>query len=77
MDEPTTGLDVTVEAAVLDLVRELRRRHGTSVLFISHNLGTVVRSATGSASCTRASSSRRDRSGRCSRTRDTRTHAGC
>ena len=43
MDEPTTGLDVTVEAAVLDLVRELRRRHGTSVLFISHNLGTVVR----------------------------------
>ena len=43
MDEPTTGLDVTVEAAVLDLVRDLRRRHGTSVLFISHNLGTVVR----------------------------------
>ena len=43
MDEPTTGLDVTVEAAVLDLVAELRRRHRTSVLFISHNLGTVVR----------------------------------
>ena len=43
MDEPTTGLDVTVEAAVLDLVHELRQRHGTSVLFISHNLGTVVR----------------------------------
>jgi peptide/nickel transport system ATP-binding protein len=43
MDEPTTGLDATVEAAVLDLVRELRRRHQTSVLFISHNLGTVVR----------------------------------
>ena len=43
MDEPTTGLDVTVEAAVLDLVRELRRRHETSILFISHNLGTVVR----------------------------------
>jgi len=43
MDEPTTGLDVTVEAAVLDMVRELRHRHRTSVLFISHNLGTVVR----------------------------------
>jgi peptide/nickel transport system ATP-binding protein len=43
MDEPTTGLDVTVEASVLDLVRELRRRHQTAVLFISHNLGTVVR----------------------------------
>ena len=43
MDEPTTGLDVTVEAAVLDLVRELRHRHNSAILFISHNLGTVVR----------------------------------
>ncbi|MCI0430090.1 MAG: ABC transporter ATP-binding protein [Rhodospirillales bacterium] len=43
MDEPTTGLDVTVEAAVLDLVRQLRQRHNSSILFISHNLGTVVR----------------------------------
>ena len=41
MDEPTTGLDVTVEAAILDLVRSLRARHGTAILFISHNLGTV------------------------------------
>jgi peptide/nickel transport system ATP-binding protein len=43
MDEPTTGLDVTVEAAVLDMVRELRQRHNSAILFISHNLGTVVR----------------------------------
>jgi peptide/nickel transport system ATP-binding protein len=43
MDEPTTGLDVTVEAAVLALVDRLRRRHGTTVLFISHNLGAVGR----------------------------------
>jgi peptide/nickel transport system ATP-binding protein len=43
MDEPTTGLDVTVEAAVLDLVRELRSRHHSAILFISHNLGSVVR----------------------------------
>jgi peptide/nickel transport system ATP-binding protein len=43
MDEPTTGLDVTVEAAVLDLVRELRSRHRSAILFISHNLGSVVR----------------------------------
>ena len=43
MDEPTTGLDVTVEAAVLDLIAALRRRHKTSIVFISHNLGTVVR----------------------------------
>ena len=43
MDEPTTGLDVTVEAAVLDLVRDLRRKHNSALVFISHNLGTVVR----------------------------------
>ena len=42
MDEPTTGLDVTVEAAVLALVQELRRKHDTALLFISHNLGTVA-----------------------------------
>ncbi|HYZ61210.1 MAG TPA: ABC transporter ATP-binding protein, partial [Acetobacteraceae bacterium] len=42
MDEPTTGLDVTVEAAILDLVRGLRSRHDTALLFISHNLGTVA-----------------------------------
>ena len=41
MDEPTTGLDATVEAEVLDLVRELRRESGTAVLFISHNLGVI------------------------------------
>ena len=43
MDEPTTGLDVTVEAAVLDLVKRLREKHNTAIIFISHNLGTVVR----------------------------------
>ena len=43
MDEPTTGLDVTVEAAVLELVAALRRKHNSAILFISHNLGTVVR----------------------------------
>lgn len=41
MDEPTTGLDATVEAEVLDLVRTLRNETGTSVLFISHNLGVI------------------------------------
>jgi peptide/nickel transport system ATP-binding protein len=43
MDEPTTGLDVTIEAAILELVRDLRRRFGAAILFISHNLGTVAR----------------------------------
>jgi peptide/nickel transport system ATP-binding protein len=42
LDEPTTGLDVTVEAAILELVRALRARFGTAILFISHNLGTVA-----------------------------------
>ncbi|MCZ6843447.1 MAG: ABC transporter ATP-binding protein [SAR324 cluster bacterium] len=43
MDEPTTGLDVTIEAAILELVAELRKSHHMALLFISHNLGTVMR----------------------------------
>ncbi len=43
MDEPTTGLDVTVEATVLDLIAELRRQLETAILYISHNLGVVAR----------------------------------
>ena len=43
MDEPTTALDVTVEAAVLDLVADLRRDFDTAIMFISHNLGVVAR----------------------------------
>jgi peptide/nickel transport system ATP-binding protein len=42
LDEPTTGLDVTVEAAVLDLIADLRQRYGTSLLYISHNLGLIA-----------------------------------
>jgi len=42
LDEPTTALDVTVEAAVVSLVKELGRKYGTSMLFISHNLGLVL-----------------------------------
>jgi peptide/nickel transport system ATP-binding protein len=41
LDEPTTGLDATVEAEVLDLIGELQERHSTAVLFISHNLGVI------------------------------------
>ncbi len=41
LDEPTTGLDATVEAEVLDLVRNLRDEIGTSVLFISHSLAVI------------------------------------
>ncbi|MFQ6552008.1 dipeptide ABC transporter ATP-binding protein [Aestuariibius insulae] len=42
LDEPTTALDVTVEAAVVELVKELGVKYGTSMLFISHNLGLVL-----------------------------------
>ena len=41
LDEPTTGLDATVEAEVLDLVKELRRESGAAVLMIAHNLGII------------------------------------
>ncbi|MEZ5342954.1 MAG: ABC transporter ATP-binding protein [Acidimicrobiales bacterium] len=41
LDEPTTGLDATVEAEVLDLVRELRRESDAAVLLIAHNLGVI------------------------------------
>jgi peptide/nickel transport system ATP-binding protein len=43
LDEPTTALDATVEAEVLDLIRTLRTETGTSLLFISHNLGVIAR----------------------------------
>lgn len=42
LDEPTTALDVTVEAGIVELVRSLGRDFGTSLLFISHNLGLVL-----------------------------------
>jgi peptide/nickel transport system ATP-binding protein len=41
LDEPTTALDVTVEAGIVDLIRRISAEFGTSMLYISHNLGLV------------------------------------
>ncbi|HAJ63650.1 MAG TPA: ABC transporter ATP-binding protein, partial [Cyanobacteria bacterium UBA8543] len=41
-DEPTTALDVTVQAAILDLLRELRDQRGMSMMFITHDLGVIA-----------------------------------
>jgi peptide/nickel transport system ATP-binding protein len=43
LDEPTTALDVTTEAAILDLVNDLIRAQHAAVLFVSHNLGVIAR----------------------------------
>jgi oligopeptide/dipeptide ABC transporter ATP-binding protein len=43
LDEPTTALDVTIEAQILDLLEKLRRGRGLSMLYITHNLGVVAR----------------------------------
>ncbi len=44
-DEPTTALDVTVQAQVLDLLRKLRRDHGSSIVLITHDMGVVAEMA--------------------------------
>jgi peptide/nickel transport system ATP-binding protein len=41
-DEPTTALDVTTQAQILKLIRELQRSHGTGVLFVTHDFGVVA-----------------------------------
>ena len=42
LDEPTTGLDVTTQAHVLETVRELCRSHDTAALYVSHDLAAVA-----------------------------------
>jgi len=42
-DEPTTSLDLTIQAQYLNLLRELQRQHGLALIFITHNLGIVAK----------------------------------
>lgn len=42
-DEPTTALDVTVQAQILDLIQKLKEQHGMTVVFVTHDLGIVAR----------------------------------
>src|SRR5204862_2101550 len=42
-DEPTTSLDLTIQAQYLSLLRDLQREHGLALIFITHNLGIVAR----------------------------------
>ena len=44
-DEPTTALDVTIQAQILDLLKELQRRNGMAIVLITHDLGVVARMA--------------------------------
>ena len=44
-DEPTTALDVTIQAQILDLMRAMREKSGTSIIFITHDLGVVAEMA--------------------------------
>ena len=41
-DEPTTALDVTIQAQILDLMKEIQRKHGTTLVLITHNMGIVA-----------------------------------
>ncbi len=60
-DEPTTALDVTIQAQILELMKELRNKLGMSIIMITHDLGVVASMCERSPSCTPAILWRRHR----------------
>ena len=58
-DEPTTALDVTTQADIMELIRELQEKMGTSVILVTHDLGIAAEVGDRSRSCMRGRSLRR------------------
>ena len=75
-DEPTTALDVTIQAQILDLMLELKEKLGAAIILITHDLGVIAETASASSSCMPAARSRRRASRSSSPGRRTPTRAG-
>ena len=76
-DEPTTALDVLVEAQILGILADLKRNFGTALLLITHNLGIVAEACDRVAVMYAGQVAEEGDARRCSRARRTRTPAIC
>ena len=76
-DEPTTALDVTIQAQILDLMRELQQKIGAAIMLITHDLGVVAEMAQRVVVMYAGRMVEQARSARCSAARSTPTPRGC
>ena len=76
-DEPTTALDVTIQAQILDLLHKAKEATGAAIIMITHDLGVIAGFADPSHHVRRARSSRRAPSTMCSTVRGCRTRWDC